>query len=167
MAVRTTPALQRSQEVEDILPLLSLQPLELVDDLICFAILALVRFDSLQQIACPAVVEKKGALPDTPEWSCAELIRARATLRDAVRKILAHMVNKKVGEEVRRLVGKRGAWACRGTTGNRSPRDKRRRMAVAASGPVEKGTPIGGGRRVGRRGGRSQHPHEVGKRFDV
>jgi hypothetical protein len=39
--------LQRAQEVDNVLPLPSLQAIEMVDDLICLAILALVRFDSL------------------------------------------------------------------------------------------------------------------------
>lgn len=50
MPLRLTPGLtrlERAQEVDDVLPLLSLQPIEMVDDLIGLAILALVGFDSL------------------------------------------------------------------------------------------------------------------------
>jgi hypothetical protein len=39
--------LERAQEVDDVLPLTRLQAIEMVDDLICLAILALVGFDSL------------------------------------------------------------------------------------------------------------------------
>jgi hypothetical protein len=39
--------LERAQEIDDVLALPSLQPIEMVDDLICLAILAPVGFDSL------------------------------------------------------------------------------------------------------------------------
>ena len=82
--------------------------LKCVDDLICLAALALVGFDRFHQIACPSVMEEKDALPDTPERSGSELIGARAALRDAVRKTFTHVVDEEVGEEIHRLVGKRG-----------------------------------------------------------
>lgn len=63
-------------------------------------------------------MEEKDALPDAPERSRSELIGACATLRDAVRKTSTHVVDEKVREEIRSLVGKRGTWDLRGTTGN-------------------------------------------------
>ena len=39
--------LERAQEIDDVLALPSLQPIEMVDDFICLAILAPVGFDSL------------------------------------------------------------------------------------------------------------------------
>src|SRR6266849_1997787 len=105
-ATQLTPRLERPQEVDDVLPLPSGQPIETVDDLVCLASVAPVGFDSLHQIACPSVMEEKDALPDTPERSCSELIRACATLRDAVRKTSTHVVDEEVGEEIHSLVGK-------------------------------------------------------------
>src|SRR5580704_5167117 len=99
------PGLERAQEVEDVLPLPSLQAIEAVDDLICLAVLALVGLDRLHQIVGPSVMKEKDALPDAPERSCPELIGACAALRDAVRKTFTHVVDEKVREEIRSLVG--------------------------------------------------------------
>ena len=92
--------------------------METVDDLIGLATAAAVSFDSLQQIACPSVMEEKDALPGTPERSCPELIWACATLRDAVGKTSTHVVDEEVGEEIHSLVGKRGTRIRRGAAGN-------------------------------------------------
>ena len=105
MAFRPEARLQRPQEVHDILPLPRVQPIETVDDLIRLATGTFMGFDCRQQIACPSVMEEKDSLPDTPERSCSEFIGARATLRDAVRKTFAHMVDQDVGEEIHSLVG--------------------------------------------------------------
>jgi len=159
--------LERPQEVDDVLLLPSVQLIETVDDLTCLAIAALVSFDSLHQIACPPVMKEKYSLPNAPERSCSELIRARGTLRDAVRKISTHVVDKEVGEEIRSLVRKRGTRDCRGAGGNHLASGKRRRVAMGTTYLHEIGPSIHGGRRVWRGSGRGQHPHEVGKRLDV
>ena len=100
--------LERAQEVDYVLPVPSLQAIEMLDDFICLAILASMAFDSLQQVACPSVMEEKDPLPETPEGSRSELIGAGATLRDAVRKTSTHVVDQEVGEEIHSLVGQRG-----------------------------------------------------------
>src|ERR1700675_396051 len=112
-------------------------------------------------------MEKKDALPDTPQRSCSELIGASATLRDAVRQTFTHMVDEDIGEEIRSLVGKRGARARRRAAGNHPAGGKRRCVAVGTTCPYEKGTSIHSGWRARRRSGRGQHPHEVGERLDV
>src|SRR5258708_30520795 len=58
--------LERAQEVDDVLLLLSGELIETLHDFICLAIAAPVGLDSLHQIASPSVVEEKDALPDTP-----------------------------------------------------------------------------------------------------
>src|SRR2546428_1706000 len=164
---RGAARLERPQEADDVLLFPSFQPVETVDDLIGLATAAAVSFDRLHQIACPSIMEEKDALPDTPEWSCAELIGARATLRDAVRKASTHVVDEEVGEEIHSLVGKRGTRVRRGTAGNHLAGGKRRRVAMNTTCLCENGPSIHGGRRVGPRSGRGQHPHEVGKRLNV
>ena len=130
--------LQRPQEVDNVLLLSNVQLFETVDDLICLALAALVSLDSLHQIACPPVMEKKNALPDAPERSCSELIGACGTLRDAVRKFSTHVVDEEVGEEILSLVGKRGTRVRRGAAGNHLAGGKRRRMAVDTTYPLRK-----------------------------
>src|SRR2546428_1889933 len=164
---RGAARLGRPQEVDDVLLFPSFQPVETADDLIGLATPAAVSLDSLNQIACPSVMEEKDALTDTPEWSCAELIGARATLRDAVRQASTHVVDEEVGEEGHSLVGKRGTRVRRGAAGNHLPGGERRRMAVDTTDLCENGPTVHDGRRVGRRSGRGQHAHEVGKRLDV
>ena len=65
-------------------------------------------------------MEEEDALSDAPERSGAELIRAGAALGDAVRKTFAHVMDEKVREEIRRLIGKRSARDGRGAAGNHS-----------------------------------------------
>src|SRR5580658_9518156 len=112
-------------------------------------------------------MEEKDALPDAPERSRSELIGARATLRDAVCKISAHVMDEEVGPEIHGLVRKRAARDLRGATGNHSASGERRRVTVGTTYHCEEGPSIHGGRRGGCRSGRRQHPHEVGKRLDV
>ena len=115
------------------------QPIETLDDLICLATVAPVGLDSLHQVGCPSVMEEEDALSDTPERSGPELIGACATLRDAVRKAFAHVVDEEVGEEIRRLVGKRSTRVRRGSAGNHLAGGKRRRVAVGAAYLCENG----------------------------
>src|SRR5882762_7449584 len=112
-------------------------------------------------------MQEEDALPNTPEWSCAELVGAGATLRDAVRETSAHVVDEKVGEEFYRLVGQRATRASRGAACNRLARGERGCVAEGTAYLCENGPSIHGGRRIGRGGWRGQHPHEVGKRLDV
>ena len=100
--------LERPKEVDDVLSLLSFQPVEMFDYSGCLAAWTSVGLDSLHQIACPPVMEEEHALPNTPQRSCSELIGARTTLRDAVRKTSTHVVDEEVGEQIHRLIGKRG-----------------------------------------------------------
>ena len=159
--------LERPQEVDEVLLILSAQVIETVDDLVRLAARAFMELDSLHQVARASVVEEKDALPNTPERSSSELIGACATLGDAVRETTAHVVDEDVGVEVHRLVGERRARDRRGAARNHLAGDKRRRVAVGAADPCENGPSIRGGRRIGRRGGWGQHPHEVGERLDV
>jgi len=93
MGLRALFALERPQEINDFLLLLSSQPSEMFDDLICFAATALVISDGVHQVGRPSIVEEEDALSDAPEGSCAEFVGAGATLRDAVGEAFAHVVN--------------------------------------------------------------------------
>src|SRR5579863_4259371 len=125
--------LERPQEIDDVLLLLSVQPVEMFDDLICLALAAPVIFDGLYQIVRPPV------------------------MRDAVGKISSHVMDEQIGPEMRRLIGKRRARGRRGAGGNHLASGKRRRVAVNATDRCEKVASIHNGRRVWRRSGRSQH----------
>lgn len=159
--------LERSQEVDDVLLLLSPQPVEAPDDSVGFAARASVRSDGLYKVGRASVMEEEDALPDTPEWSCSEFIGAGATLCDAVRESSAHVMNEEVGEEVYLLVRKRSTRIRRGAACNLLGGDKRRRVAEGTAYLYESGPSIRSRRRVRSGSGRGQHPHEVGKRLDV
>src|SRR5438270_4953720 len=90
------PELKRAQEINEVLLMLRAQPVEALDDLACLAAAASVRLDRIDQVGLSSVMEEEDALPDPPERSCAELIGACATLRDAVRQTRAHVVDEKV-----------------------------------------------------------------------
>src|ERR1700676_1023483 len=117
--------------------------------------MTLVGLDSLDQVARSSIMEEEDALPDTPQRSCSELIGACATLRDAVRETVAHVVDEKIGEEVHRLVGERSARARRGAACNHLAGGKRRRVAVRTANLCETGPPIQGGGCGGRGGWRA------------
>src|SRR5580704_1947719 len=112
-------------------------------------------------------MEEKDALPNTPERSCSELIGSCATLRDAVRKTLTHVVDEDIGEEIHSLVRKRGTRNLRGAAGNHPASGERRRVTLDTTYLCEEGPSIHDGRRAWRRRGRRQHPHEVRERLDV
>jgi|SRR6267378_6505691 len=80
--------LERPQEIDDFLLLLSAQLIETFDDLICLTATAL---DLLWLAARPSM-QKKDTLADAPEGSCPELVGAGAgaALRDAVGEAFAH-----------------------------------------------------------------------------
>src|SRR5262249_58594374 len=87
------------------------------------------------------------------------------TLRDAVGEAFAHVVDEKVGVKIRRLIGKRSARAGRGAARDLCARGKRGSMAVDTTNPCKSGASVLAGRGGG--GGWGQHPHEVGKGFDI
>src|SRR5258707_13963529 len=158
--------LERAQEVDDILLLFGAEPVETSDDLIRLTAAATVCFDSRDEVGCPTVTEKENALPDTPEWRCSEFVRLRRALRDAVPKTLAHVVEEKIGEEVHRLVGERSTRS-RGAATRDLAGGERWRVTGRAACRDENSPTVHDGRRIGRGGGRTQHPHKVGKRVDV
>jgi hypothetical protein len=49
-------------------------------------------------------MEEEDTLPDSPKRGCPELVGACAALRDAVGKAFAHVVDKKIGEKICRLI---------------------------------------------------------------
>jgi hypothetical protein len=130
-------SLERAQEFDNLLLLLSAQLIEMFDDLICLAASASVSSDGTHQVARPSVMEKEDTLPYAPEGSGTEFVGAGAALRDVVGEAFAHVVDGKVREKIHRLIGQRSTWVGRGAARNRCA------------------------------GGWGQHPHEVGKCFDV
>src|SRR5450631_2738918 len=66
--VGATPpfSLERPQEIDDFLLLLRVQPIELLDDLVCFAAPALVSSDGIYQVIGPSVMEEEGTLSYAP-----------------------------------------------------------------------------------------------------
>ena len=165
--LRALFSLQRPEEIDDFLLLLSAQPIETFDDLICLAARALVISDGIDQVARSSVMEEEDALSDAPEGSGSELVGAGAALRDAVGEVFAHMVDEKVGEKIRRLIGKRSTRAGRGAARNHCARGKRGCMTVRTAYLYKSAAPLLARRCGGSGSRRRQHPHEVGKRFDV
>src|SRR5258707_9665545 len=163
--MRSGASLKRPQEINDVLLLLSSQPIETVDDLICLAAITLVISDGFHQVGRPSIVEEEDALSDAPERSGSELVVPGTTLRDAVGEAFAHVVDEKVGVKIRRLIGKRSARTRRGAARDLCTRGKRGRMAVDTTNPCKSGASFLAGRGSGC--GWGQHPHEVGKGFDV
>src|SRR5262245_17949122 len=111
-------SLERPQEINDVLLLLSSQPNETFDDLICLAAIDLVISNGFHQVSRPSIMEEEDALSDAPERSGSELVGAGTTLRDSVGEAFAHVVDEKVRVKIRRLIGKRSARA-----GRRAARD--------------------------------------------
>jgi len=105
MGLRTRFSLERTQEIDDFLLLLSSELVELLDYFIRLAANAPVIADGLHEVGRPAVMQEEDALSDAPERSGAELVRAGATLRDAVGESFPHVVDDKVRVEIRRLIG--------------------------------------------------------------
>ena len=67
-------SLQRTQEIDDFLLLLSSQLIETFDDFICLAAAALVISDGFHQVGRPSVMEEEDAMADAPQGSGAELV---------------------------------------------------------------------------------------------
>src|SRR5258707_2356449 len=163
--MRSDASLKRPQEINDVLLLLSSQPIETFDDLICLAAIALVISDGFHEVGRPSIMEEEDALSDAPERSGSELIRAGTTLRDAVGEAFTHVVDVKVRVKIRRLIGKRSVRAGRGAARDLCARGKRGRMAGDTTNPCKSGASCLAGR--ASRGGWWQHPHEGGEGFDV
>src|SRR5882724_2584397 len=160
-------SLERAQEVQDFLLFLLCQLMEMFDDSVCFAALAAVFADGLEQVAGASIVEEEDALPQAPEGSGAELVGARATLGDAVSEAFAHVVDEQVRVKIGGLIGKRSARASRGAARNFCAGGKRRSMAMRATNLCEARASIRAGRCGGSGSRRRQQAHEVGKTFDV
>src|SRR5262249_45449367 len=158
-------SVKRPEEINDVLLLLSSQPIETFDDLICLAAIALVISNDFHQVGRPSIMEEEDALSNAPERSGSEFVGAGTTLRDAVGEAFAHVVDEKVGVKIRCLIGKRSARAGRGAARDLCARGKRGRMAVDTTNPCKSGAAVLAGRGSGC--GWGQHPHEVGKGFDV
>ena len=112
-------------------------------------------------------MEEEDTLSDTPEGRCAEFVGAGAALRDAVGERFSHVVDEKVRVEIRSLIGKRSTRAGRGTARNHFARGKRRCMALGTAYFCKRAASVLAGRCGWSRCGWGQHPHKVGKRFDV
>ena len=130
-------SLERPQEIDEFLLLLSAQLVEMFDDLICLAAVALVGPDGVNQVGRSPIMKEEDALPDAPQESGSELIGAGAALCDAVGEAFAHVVNEKVRVKIRRLIGKRGAWTGRGAARNHRARGERGCMAVHTAYPCK------------------------------
>src|SRR6266404_3555514 len=163
--MRSDASLKRPQEINDVLLLLGSQPNETFDDLIGLAASALVISDGFHQVGRPCVMEEEYAWSDAAERSGSELVGAGTTLRDSVGEAFAHVVDEKVRVKIRRLIGKRSARAGRGAARYLCARGKRGSMALDTTNPFKSGASF-----LAREGGGcgwGQHPHEVGKGFDI
>src|SRR5262249_11747916 len=87
-------SLKPPQEINDVLLLLSSQPIETFDDLICLAAIALVISNDFHQVGRPSIMEEEDALSNAPERSGSEFVGAGTTLRDAVGEAFAHVVDE-------------------------------------------------------------------------
>ena len=121
MGLRVLFSLQRTQEIDDFLLLLSSQPIEMFDDPICLAAKALVISDGFHKVGRPAIMEEENALSNAPKRSGPELVRASATLRDAVGETFPQVVNDKIRVKIRRLIRERHTRAGRGAARNLCP----------------------------------------------
>src|SRR5262245_50209521 len=98
MSTYPQAALQRAQEVQQVLLGPLAQVAEVVDHTVCLRAEALVLTDCDHQVVGAAVVQEEDPLPETPQRRGAELPRARFALADAVRKPDAHVMYEQVGE---------------------------------------------------------------------
>src|SRR6202007_3255203 len=132
---------------DEFLLLLSRQPVEVLDDFICFAAVAVGSVDGVQQVGGAAIVEEEDALSNAPEGSGAELVGAGAALRDAVGETLTHVMDDKIRVKIRCLIGERSTRTGGGTAGDLWARGERGRMAVDATYLRECGASFLAGRR--------------------
>jgi len=125
--------LQRTQEIDNFLLLLSSQLIETFDDSICLAAMALVISDGFHQVGRPSVMEEEDPLADAPQGGGAVLVWPGGALGDAVGEVLAHVMDEEVGVKISGLIGKDGARLGGGTAGNLYACFKRRRVTVDAA----------------------------------
>ena len=97
-------------------------------------------------------MQEENPLAETPQGSSTELIRTRVALRNAIGKILTHVVYEEIREQIGLLFGEAGEVGI--LCGQRG------RMAQTASGALEQIASVGDGWSAGRGSGRSQQPHE-------
>ena len=83
--------LERAQKIDDFLLLLNGQPIEVFDDLIGLAAVALVSPNGVNQVGRTPIMEKEDALSDAPERTGPELVGAGAALCNAVGQAFAHV----------------------------------------------------------------------------
>src|SRR6184192_3216893 len=97
-----SPRLQRSQEVEDVLPLSGREGVEPRDDGVRLGAGARMLLDRPEDTAVgrsgAAVVEEEDPLAGAPQGSAAELVRPGVALRHAVGESAAHVVDREVAE---------------------------------------------------------------------
>ena len=67
-----------------------------------------MRLNSLQKIACPAVVEEENPLAQTPQGRGAEFIGTGSALHNIIRQPASHVVN----QQIRKQVGLYTAQGC-------------------------------------------------------
>src|SRR6267154_3871869 len=97
---RQLSAMKRSQRAQEIQYLLLLRGCEVVEiplDGIGFAAITLVSVDRSDQVRSTAIVQQEDALPQSPQGSRAELVSARAALRDVIRQARAHVMDFNIG----------------------------------------------------------------------
>src|SRR5712692_5271652 len=92
--VPTGTGLQRSQEVEDILLLLSRERIEGCDRPISFRARTGVCQDRLQQIRSPSVMQEEDPLSQSPKRTAAEFIGPRGALNDIVGQPRSHVMHQ-------------------------------------------------------------------------
>jgi len=155
MGLRVLFSLQRTQEIDDFLLLLSSQPIGTFDDFISLAAAALVISDGFHQAGRPSVMEEEDALADAPQGSGAELVGAGGTLGDAVGEAFAHVMDEQVRVKISGLIGERGARVSGGAAGNLCASFKRGRMAMDSANACKRGASFLAGRSGGSRSRRS------------
>src|ERR1700678_2667347 len=98
LAVISTPPLQRTQEIQYFLLLIRREVEVLLLHGGGFAATARVIVDCSHQVRGAAIVQEEDALSQPPQWSGAELVAARAALRDIVRQLHTHVVDLEIRE---------------------------------------------------------------------
>lgn len=85
--------LERAEEIDQFLLLLSGQAIEMFDDPVCFAAVAAMIADGFDEIGGAAIMQEEDALSNAPERSGAELVGSGGSLGDAIGEAFAHVVN--------------------------------------------------------------------------
>ena len=122
MGLKTLFSLERTQEIDDFLLLLSSERIEMLDYFIRLAANASVISDGLNEVGRSSVMEEEDALSDAPERGRSELVGAGAALGNPVGQAFAHVMHKQVGEKIRSLIGKCSTRTGRGPACNHCSR---------------------------------------------